>query len=84
MYDFHYNFLKKQFEAELLYTDTNTFTYEIKSKDVYEEFFKHRHLFDLSHNSKDSKLYDIQNKMIVRKMNVEHKGIPINNFVGLK
>ena len=44
----------------------------------------HRHLFDLSHNSKDSKLYDSQNKMIVRRMNVEHKGIPINNFVGLK
>ena len=40
MYDFHYNFIKKNFNAELSFTDTNSLTYEIKSKDVYEEFFK--------------------------------------------
>ena len=39
MYDFHYNFIKKNFDAELLFTDTDSLTYEIKSKDVYEEFF---------------------------------------------
>ena len=38
MYDFHYNFIKKNFDAELLFTDTNSLTYEIKSKDVYEKF----------------------------------------------
>ena len=36
MYDFHYNFIKKNFDAELLFTDTDSLTYEIKSKDVYE------------------------------------------------
>ena len=46
MYDFHYNFIKKHFDAELLFTDTDSLTYEIKSKDVYEEFFKHKHWFD--------------------------------------
>ena len=35
MYDFHYNFIKKNFEAELLFTDTGSLTYEIKS----ERFF---------------------------------------------
>ena len=40
MYDFHYNFIKKNFDAELLFTDTNSLTCEIKSKSVYEEFFK--------------------------------------------
>ena len=40
MYDVHYNCIKKHFDAELLFTDTNSFTYEIKSEDVYEEFFK--------------------------------------------
>ena len=39
MYDFHYSFIKKQFDAELLFTDTDSRTYEIESKDVYEEFF---------------------------------------------
>ena len=39
MYDFHYNFIKKSFNAKLLFTDTDSLTYEIKSEDVYEEFF---------------------------------------------
>ena len=38
MYDFHDNFVKKNFYAELLFTDTDSLTYEIKSKDVYKEF----------------------------------------------
>ena len=36
MYDFHYKFIKKNFDAELLFTDTNSLTYEIKSKIVYQ------------------------------------------------
>ena len=77
MYDFHYNFIKKHFEAELLFTDTDSLTYEIKSEAVYEEFFKHKHLFD-------SKFYDSQNEMVIGKMKAVNKGIPINKFVGLK
>ena len=34
--DFHYNFFKKKIDADLLFTDTDSLTYEIKSKDVYE------------------------------------------------
>ena len=40
MYDSHYTFIKKQFDAELLFTDTDSFTYEIKSEAVYEEFLR--------------------------------------------
>ena len=40
MYDFHYNFVKKNLNAELLFTDTDSLTYEIKSENVYEDFFK--------------------------------------------
>ena len=40
MYGFHYNFIKKIFDVELLFTDTDSLSYEIKSKNVYEEFFK--------------------------------------------
>ena len=40
MYDFHYNFIKKNFSAKLLFTYTDSLTYEIKSKHVYKEFYK--------------------------------------------
>ena len=30
MYDFHYNFIKKKNDAELLLSDTDSFTYELK------------------------------------------------------
>ena len=36
MYDFHYNFINKNFSAELLFTDTDSLTYEIKSENVYK------------------------------------------------
>ena len=52
MYDFHYNFIKKNFDAELLFTDTDSLTYEIKS-DVYEEFYQWKDLLDFSNYSKD-------------------------------
>ena len=53
MHDFHYNFIKKNFNAELLFTDTDSLTYEIKSENIYEEFFKCKDLFDFSNYSKD-------------------------------
>ena len=45
-------------------------------------------MYDFHHNfssfSKDSKFYDNQNEVVVGKMKVECRGIPINKFVGLK
>ena len=68
----------------MLFTDTDNLTYQIKSEDVYEEFFEHKRLVDLSNFLRDSKFYDSQNKIIADKIKVKHKGIPINKFVGLK
>ena len=58
----YYNFIKKHFDAELLLMDTDGLTYEIKSEEVYEEFFKHKHLFDFSNYPKDSNFFDQANK----------------------
>ena len=36
MYGFHYKFIKKHSDVKLLFNDTDSLTYEIKSDDVYE------------------------------------------------
>ena len=84
MYDFHYNFTKKRFDAELLFTDTGSLTYEIKLENVYEEFSKSKNLFDLSNYPKDSKFFDEANKNVIGKMKDEFGGIVVDEFVGLK
>ena len=84
MHDFHYNFIKKNFDAELLFTDTDSLTYEIKSENVYEEFFKWKDLFDFSNYSKDSKFFDETNKKVIGKMKDVSEGKIIDEFVGLK
>ena len=84
MFDFHYNFIKKYFDAELLFTDTESLAYEIESEDVYEEFFKYKHLFDFSNHPKDSKFFDETNKKVIGKMKDESEGKIIDEFVGLK
>ena len=84
MYDFHYSFIKKHFDAELLFTDTGSLTYEIKSENVYEEFFKWKDLFDFSNYSKDSKFFNETNKKVIGKMRDESEGKIIDEFVGLK
>ena len=79
MYPFHYNFIKKNFSAKLLFTDTDRLTYEIKSENVYEEFYKWKDLFDFSNYSKDSKFFDDTNKNVIGKMKDEYGGVIIIN-----
>ena len=84
MYDFHYNFIKKNFNPELLFTDTDRLTYKIKSENVYEDFFRWKELFDFSNYSKDSKFFDNGNKKVIGKMKDEYGGVIIDQFIGLK
>ena len=63
-------------------TDKDSLTYEIKSKDPYEGFFKYKHLFDFSEYQ--SIFFNPTNKKVIRKMKDEFKGVPINKFIGLK
>ena len=68
----------------MLFTDTNSLTYEIKSKNVYEEFFKQKDLFDFSNYSKDPKFFNETNNIVIGKMKDEFGGVIITEFVGLK
>ena len=85
MYKFHYDFVLEKFKnAKLFFTGTDSLVYEIKSDNVYEQYFKDRKLFDFSGYPKDSKYYDISNKKVSGKMTDEFIGVKIIEFVGLK
>ena len=68
----------------MLFTDTVSLTYEIKSENVYDEFFKWENLFDFSNFSKDSKFFNETNKKVIGKIKDEFDGIIVKEFVGLK
>ena len=41
MYDFHYNYFKKRFDVNLLFTDTDSLVYEVRGvDDVYKKFMQ--------------------------------------------
>ena len=86
MYDFHYNYIKKKYgdKAKLLFTDTDSLTYEIEADDVYQDFFNDIEKFDFSEYDKSSRFFDETNKKAIGKFKDEACGKPITEFVGLK
>ena len=68
----------------MLFTDTESLAYEIKSENVYEEFFRWKDLFDFSNYPKDSKIFNETNKKIIGKMKDKLGEAIEEEFVGLK
>ena len=74
MYEFHYKYIKSKLDANLLFTDTDTLVYEIKTEDVYESFYEDKNLFDFSDYLLNSEFFDPVNKVIgVWKVNSKEK-----------
>ena len=65
----------------MLFTVTDSLVYEIKIKDVYEDFYSDRNLFDFSDCPLDSKFFDPANKKVIGKMKDEFKGKIFSEFV---
>ena len=84
MYEFHYKYIKSKFDSKLLFTDTESLVYEIKTKDVYEDFYQDKNLFDFNDYPLHSNFFDSGNKKVIGKMKDEFKGRKISEFVGLK
>ena len=86
MYDFHYNYIKKKYgnKARLLFTDTDSLTYEIEAEDVYQDFWNDKNKFDNSDYTENSPYFDKTNKKVIGKFKDEAAGIPIVEFVGLR
>ena len=73
---------KRKYNAKLLFTDTDSLVYEIKTDDAYEDFYENKNLFDFSDYPRDSKLFDPVNEKVIGKMKEEFKGEIISEFVG--
>jgi hypothetical protein len=88
MYDYHYNIIKKQYgdRSKLLFTDTDSLTYEIKTDDIYADMAKDKHIYDFSDYPKDhhSGLWSDENKKVIGKFKDEANGKIITEFVGLR
>ena len=86
MYNFHYNYIKRKYNnrARLLFTDTDSLTYEIEAEDVYKDFWNDKDMFDNSDYPESSPYYCNVNKKIIGKFKDEACGIPITEFIGLK
>ena len=70
------NFIKRKFGANLLFTDTYSLVYEIKTYDIYDDVYQWL--------STGFKFFDLVYKKVIAKMKDEFKGKIISEFVGLK
>ena len=86
MYDFHYNYIKDKYgdKARLLFTDTDSLTYEIEADDVYQDFWNDKDKFDNSDYPESSPYFNKTNKKVIGKFKDEAAGVPICEFVGLR
>lgn len=88
MYSFHYDVMKRKYQNNiaLLYTDTDSLFYEIKTNDFYHDMLSEELIdyFDTSDYPKDHFCYSLKNKKVLGKFKDECSGLPIIEFVGLR
>ena len=86
----HYEVMKPNFNCHLLYSDTDSLLYEIKTEknsNFYEKLYEKREImdnFDFFNYPPDHFLYNAENKLTVLKFKDEFPGDIITEFVALK
>ena len=81
MYGFYFHFIKKKFDAKLLFTDTDSLTNEINSENAHEEFLRGKICLTLVIIQK---IQSFLNKKVIGKMKDEFGVVIVTEFVGLK
>ena len=86
MCNFHHNYIKKKYNnrARLLFTDTDSLTYEIETEYVYRNFWNDKERFDNGDYPDNSPYFNKTNKKVISKFKDEDSGIPIFEFIGLR
>ena len=85
MYDFHYDFMMKEFpECELLFTDTDSLCYHIRSSENIYDVLKRSKYMDFSNFSQSSDYYDDSMFLVPGKFKDECGGFPIKECIALR
>jgi len=86
MYDFHYNTMKPQYgeNLKLLFTDTDSLCYEVKTDDIYKDMETNKNLFDFSEYPQNHPLFNALNKKVAGKFKDETGSKVIQEFVGIR
>ena len=84
MYEFHYNDMLKKYNIKLMFTDTDSRFYEIKTDNVYKDLLKDKEVFDNSDYPKNCAFFFYENKKVIGKMKDEAAEMPIKEFIGLR
>ena len=84
MQELYYDYISNKYgnKSRLLFTDTDSLMYEIKTEDSYEYFTDDQEMFDFSNYSTKSKYFDNSSKLVVGKMKDETNGVVIKEFLG--
>ncbi len=85
MYKFHYEYVKPKWKnkAELLFTDTDSLCYKLKTNDFYKDISEDaKAWFDTSGYEKDHELHSVENKKKIGYMKDECCGNQIIRFCG--
>ena len=89
----HYDYIKNKYEnkSKLLFTDTDSLMYEIKTENVYEDFSSNKEKFDFSNIQltrntmmTQTKKQKQKKKLVIGKMKDKTGGFAIKEFVRLK
>lgn len=86
MYEFHYGHILPRYgnKARLLFTDSDSLCYHIRTDDVYHDIGGCIELYDTNNYPLDHPLHKVKNKDVIGKMKDENRGKPIIEIVGVK
>ena len=83
MYEFHYDYIKNKYgnNSRLLFADTGSSMYEIKTENVLEDSSSNKEMFDFSNYSTKSKYFDNSKKLSLEKWKMKSEVLRLKNLL---
>ena len=84
MFEFHYKVMKKNLDCNMLYSDTDCFVYEVRSRDFFAETQKKKQVadqFDFSNFPPEHPLYSRDNARVILNSKTRWEAGPLLSFV---